>query len=60
MNTMRQIRWFAITSCAFFVSLFAHAQTVAITVDDLPYAGSTDQALTVSDLAFAREANRKL
>ena len=38
----------------------AQAQSVAITVDDLPYAGRTDRALTTRDTASAEEVNRNL
>ncbi len=38
----------------------AQRRTVAITVDDLPYAGHTRTGLTLGDAAIAREVNHKL
>ena len=46
-----------------FCSLNALAQsrTVAVTVDDLPYAGGGHaQAISAADVAIAREINQKL
>ena len=57
---MHSIRWLAVFLLASCLPLPAQNRTVAITVDDLPYAGRTDRALTTRDTAFAEEVNRNL
>jgi peptidoglycan/xylan/chitin deacetylase (PgdA/CDA1 family) len=52
-----------LTACTWFCSLDAIAQsrTVAVTVDDLPYAGAGNgRAVSPLDVAIAEEINRKL
>jgi peptidoglycan-N-acetylglucosamine deacetylase len=45
---------------AFGFPAAAQQRTVAITIDDLPYAGRADQTLATTDAPFARKVNREL
>ena len=57
---MHFLRWPAVILLTSCLPLFAQTRTVAITVDDLPYAGRTDRELTARDTVFAEEVNRNL
>lgn len=57
---MHFLRWLAVVLFMSSLMALAQAQSVAITVDDLPYAGRTDRELTTADTAFAEEVNRNL
>jgi peptidoglycan-N-acetylglucosamine deacetylase len=61
---MRCLRWLLLVLLALSFRVSAQQRIVAITVDDLPYAGHTgavtDGVLTVGEIGLAREVNQKL
>jgi peptidoglycan/xylan/chitin deacetylase (PgdA/CDA1 family) len=57
---MKPFRWLLPALVALSLQASAQQRTVAITVDDLPYAGHTHTASTLADVDHARQVNRKL
>jgi peptidoglycan/xylan/chitin deacetylase (PgdA/CDA1 family) len=57
---MKRFRWFLLAVLGLGLRASARQRTVAITVDDLPFAAHTHTAITPADAKGAREVNRKL
>lgn len=53
-------RYLGLMALALCLPVSAQQRTVAITVDDLPFATGKDRNLTASDIALAKSVNRKL
>lgn len=57
---MKPFRWLPLALVALSLQASAQQRTVAITVDDLPYAKHTHTAETPADVKDAREVNQRL
>jgi len=57
---MKPFQWLLPALVALSLQASAQRRTVAITVDDLPYAGHTHAASTLADINQAGQVNRKL
>lgn len=57
---MKRFRWLLILIFALFIRASAQQRTVAITVDDLPYAGHTHSEITAADVNRSEQVNRRL